>query len=308
MPHNPFGNDLFLPVLVRVVLLIVAGLAGVMLAQRRPLRVLRRSTFFSRTRTWFWMAPLFLVCVFTGGFVALLLATFVLVQGLSEFARIAGIDRRYALLLMLWSQVGLLVAALEREYFLFLPFGFLILLTLVPIVSGEITEARTQVGSTLFGYIYIALPLAYIVFAKAAQPWGLNFLVIVTVSVAFSDIAAYAVGVALKGPKMIPRINPDKTWGSALGNLIGAAVGVALLEIAIPDEWTGAGVVVLVLMIAVGSIWGDVTESLVKRAFQVERASTVLFGFGGILDRVDSLLMALPLCYYSLILVNNLAS
>jgi phosphatidate cytidylyltransferase len=306
MPHNPFGNDLFLPVLARVVLLIVAGLAAVVIAQRRPLRVLRRSTFFSRTRTWFWMAPLFLVCVFTGGFVAFLLATFVLVQGLSEFARIAGIDRRYALLLMLWSQVGLVVAALEREYFLFLPFGFLILLTLVPIVSGEVSEARTQVGSTLFGYIYISLPLAYIVFAKAAQPWGVNFLVIVTVAVAFSDIAAHAVGVALKGPKMIPRINPDKTWSAALGNLAGAAVGVALLAIAIPDEWTVAGVVVLVLMIAVGTIWGDVTESLVKRAFQVERASTVLFGFGGILDRVDSLLMALPLCYYSLILVNEL--
>src|SRR6266540_694748 len=228
MPHNPFGNDLFLPVLVRVVLLIVAGL------------------------------------------------------------------------------VGVLVAALEREYFLFLPFGFLILLTLVPIVSGEITEARTQVGSTLFGYIYIALPLAYIVFAKAAQPWGLNFLVIVTVSVASSDVAAYAVGVALKGPKMIPRINPDKAWSGALGNLVGAAVGVALLAIAIPDEWTAAGVVALVLMIAVGSVWGDVTESLVKRAFKAERASTELFGFGGILDRVDSLLMALPPCYYALILVNNL--
>jgi phosphatidate cytidylyltransferase len=105
---------------------------------------------------------------------------------------------------------------------------------------------------------------------------------------------------------MIPRINPDKTWSSALGNLIGAAVGVALLANAIPDEWTAAGVVVLVLMVAVGSVWGDVTESLVKRAFQAERASKELFGFGGILDRVDSLLMALPLCYYSLILVNEL--
>jgi phosphatidate cytidylyltransferase len=308
MPHNPFDNDLFLPVLLRVVLLIVAGLAAVVLARRRPLRVLRRSTFFLRVRTWLWMAPLFLVCLFTGGFVAFLLATFVVLQGLSEFARIAGIQRRYALLLMLWSLVGLLVAALEREYFLFLPFGFFILLTLVPIVSGEVAQARPQVGSTLFGYVYIALPLAYIVFAKASQPWGLNFLVIVTVSVAFSDIAAYAVGTALKGPKLIPRASPDKTWSGALGNLAGAAVGVALLAVAIPDQWTAAGVVALVLMIAVGSVWGDVTESLVKRAFQVERASTVLFGFGGILDRVDSLLMALPLCYYALILVNDLTS
>jgi phosphatidate cytidylyltransferase len=308
MPHNPFDNDLFLPVLLRVVLLIVAGFAAVILAQRRPLRVLRRSTFFTRARTWLWMAPLFLVCVFTGGFIAFLLATFVVLQGVSEFARIAGIDRRYALLLMLWGQVGLLVAALAREYFLFLPFGFFIMLTLVPIISGEVSDAGRQVGSTLFGYVYIALPLAFIVFAKAAQPWGLNFLVIVTVSVAFSDVAALAVGAALKGPKLIPHINPDKTWSGALGNLIGAAVGVALLSIAIPDEWTAAAVVALVLMIAFGGVWGDVTESLVKQAFRVERASPVIFGFGAILDRVDSLLLALPLCYYALILVHDLTS
>ena len=63
MPHNPFDNDLFLPVLLRVVLLMIAGLAAVILAQRRPLRVLRRSPFFTRARPWRWMAALFLVCV-----------------------------------------------------------------------------------------------------------------------------------------------------------------------------------------------------------------------------------------------------
>ena len=83
---------------------------------------------------------------------------------------------------------------------------------------------------------------------------------------------------------------------------------MALLAVAIPDEWTAAGVVALVLMIAVGSVWGDVTDSLVKRAFQVERGSQVMFGFGAILDRVDSLLLALPLSYYALILVNDLTS
>ncbi|HYT26900.1 MAG TPA: CDP-archaeol synthase [Actinomycetota bacterium] len=306
MPHNPFGNPLFVPVFLRVVLLIVIGLAGVLLAQRRSLTVLRRSTFFTRTRTWFWIGPLFLVCAFTGGFVAFLLATFVVIQGLSEFVRIAGIDRRYALLLMLWSEIGLLVASLARDYFLLLPFGFFVLLTLLPVLSGEVRDAHRQLGDTLFGYVYIGLPLAFIVLASDTPRWGLEFLVIVTVSVAMSDIAAYAVGAALKGPKMIPSINPTKTWSGALGNLLGAAVGVALLSIAIPGEWTVAGVVALVVMVAVGSAWGDVTDSFVRRTFHVEASSTVLFGFGGILDRVDSLLMALPLCYYALLLADRL--
>ncbi|HEV8649001.1 MAG TPA: CDP-archaeol synthase [Actinomycetes bacterium] len=304
MPRNPFDNPLFVPVFLRVVLLIVIGLAGVLLAQRRSFTVLRRSTFFTRTRTWFWIGPLFLICVYTGGFVAFVLATFVVIQGLSEFVRMAGVDRRYALLLMLWSEVGLLVAALARDYFLLLPFLFFVLLTLLPVITGEITDARRQLGDTLFGYIWIGLPMAYIAFVKAAQPWGLDFLVIVAVSVATSDIAAYAVGAALKGPKMIPSINPTKTWSGALGNLLGATVGVALLAIAIPDEWTVAGVVALVLTIAVGCAWGDVTESFVKRTFRAE-SSSMMFGFGGILDRVDSLLIALPLSYYALILANQ---
>jgi phosphatidate cytidylyltransferase len=307
MPRNPFDNPLFVPVFLRVVLLIVIGLAAVLLAQRRSFTVLRRSTLFTRTRTWLWIGPLFLICVYTGGFVGFVLAVFVTIQGLGEFARMAGIDRRYALLLMFWSVVGLLVAALARDYFLLLPFLFLVLLTLLPLLTGEVTDAHRQLGDTLFGYIWIGLPVAYIVYVKAAQPWGLDFLVIVTVSVAMSDIAAYAVGAALKGPKLIPSINPTKTWSGALGNLLGAIVGVALLAIAIPDEWTVAGVVALVLTIAVGCVWGDVTESFVKRTFHVESSSTVLFGFGGILDRVDSLLIAFPLSYYALTVANQVA-
>jgi phosphatidate cytidylyltransferase len=306
VPRNPFGNELFLPVFLRVLLLIVVGLLAVLLAQRRSLRVWRRSTLFLRARAWFVIGPLFVVAVFTGGFVAFLLATFVVVQGSSEFVRIAGIERRYAYLLILWGEVGLLVAALARDYFVFLPFGFFILLTLVPILSGRVQDAHRQVADTLVGYIFVGLPMAYIVFVKSAESWGLNFLVVVTVSVAVADITAYAVGTALRGPKLVPRVDPSKTWGGVLGSLIGVTIGVALLWVAVPDEWSIAAVVVLVLVVAVGSVWGDLTESFIRAAFQTEARSTLLLGYGGVLDRVDSLLMAFPLCYYALILVGKL--
>src|SRR6266511_2938249 len=168
VPHNPFANDLFLPVLLRVVVLLLAGFVAVLVARRRwSLRVLRRSTLFPRTRVWFLIGPLFVVAVFIGGFVSFLLATYVVLQGSSEMARIAGIQRRYALLLMFWGQVGLLVAAFVGSYVVFLPFGFLILLTLLPILSRALTDAHLQVANTLFAYIYIGLPMAYIVFVKS---------------------------------------------------------------------------------------------------------------------------------------------
>jgi phosphatidate cytidylyltransferase len=298
VPRNPLANPLFLPVFWRVMLLTVIGLAAVVLSQRRSLEVWRRSTLFLRARTWFVIGPLFVLAVFIGGFVAFLLATFVVVQGCSEFVRIAGIERRYAYLLILGGELGLLVAALTRDFFGFLPFGFFIALTLVPILSGRITDAHRQVADTLVGYVFVALPMAYIVLVKSAEPWGLNFLVIVTVSVALSDIAAYASGSALRGPKLMPRVDPTKTWGGVAGNLVGAAVGVGWL-------WAMAAVVVLVLVIAFGSVWADLTGSFIQRAFRTEVRSTMLLGYGGVLNRIDSLLITFPLSYYALILVDK---
>jgi phosphatidate cytidylyltransferase len=305
VPRNPFADPLFLPVLWRVMVLIVVGFAAVVLSQRRSLEVWRRSTLFLRARTWFVIGPLFVLAVFIGGFVAFLLATFVVVQGCSEFVRIASIDRRYAYLLILWGEAGLLVAALARDFFLFLPFGFFILLTLVPILSGQITDAHRQVARTLVGYVFVALPMAYIVLVKTAEPWGLRFLLIVTVSVALSDIAAYATGSALRGRKLAPRVDPTKTWGGVLGNLVGAAVGILWMWVAVPSEWSVAAVVVLAVVIAFGSVWADLTGSFIQRAFRTEVRSTVILGYGGVLSRVDSLLMAFPLSYYALILVDK---
>jgi phosphatidate cytidylyltransferase len=305
VPRNPFADPLFLPVLWRVMLLIVVGFAAVVLSQRRSLEVWRRSTLFLRARTWFVIGPLFVLAVFIGGFVAFLLATFVVVQGCSEFVRIASIDRRYAYLLIVWGELGLLVAALARDFFLFLPFGFFIALTLVPILSGQIAEAHRQVADTLVGYVFVALPMAYIVLVKSAEPLGLRFLLIVTVSVALSDIAAYATGSALRGRKLVPRVDPTKTWGGVLGNLVGAAVGILWMWVAVPSEWSVAAVVVLAVVIAFGSVWADLTGSFIQRAFRTEVRSTVILGYGGVLSRVDSLLMAFPLSYYALILVDK---
>jgi len=61
-----------------------------------------------------------------------------------------------------------------------------------------------------------------------------------------------------------------------------------------------------VVVIAAGSVWADLTGSFIQRAFRTEVRSTVILGYGGVLSRVDSLLITFPLSYYALILVNKL--
>jgi phosphatidate cytidylyltransferase len=307
MPHNPFDQALFWPVASRVAGLLLAGLVGVALAVRRPPSELVRSTLFLRVRTWALIAPLFLVAVFSGGFLVLLLAGFVAVQGMVEYARLTRLERPYLVLLVAGSLGGLLVAAAAQRWLLFLPLGFFVLVTLVPVVSGRTEGAHGQVGSALFGYLYIGLPMAYLVYVKGVEAWGLEFLLVVGLAVALSDVCAFVVGSALKGPKLAPTVSPGKTWAGTAGNLLGAALGVAVLWVAVPPAWTLPGVVALAVIVAVAAVWGDLLESVVKRDFATKDAGTLLPGFGGLLDRVDSLLMALPLGYYGLLAANLLA-
>jgi phosphatidate cytidylyltransferase len=311
--HNPFANELFLPVVARVALLLALGLVAVVAAERKPYRVLRRSTLFLRLRTWLWVAPLFLLAMFIGGVVLFILGVFVVLQAIAEYIRLVGISRRYALLLMLWSLAGMLIVSFSPAWLPFLPFGFFIVLTFVPIVSGRGTDVSAQdalrdVAATLFGYVYIGLPIAFIAFVKCSQPWGLQFLVIVAIAVAVSDVAGFVGGIAVRTPRLVSQTSGTKTWSALAGNLLGAAAGIALMWVAVPDSWTIAGVVALAVAIGVGCIWGDLTSAVLKRDFAVRGTGSLLFGFGGILERVDSLLLAVPLGFYALLLANQIAS
>jgi phosphatidate cytidylyltransferase len=306
VPRNPFADPLFVPVLIRGAVLLVLGLAAVLLAERKPLRVLRRSTLFLRLRMWLWVAPLFLLALFTGGFVLFLLAVFVTVQAISEYVRLVGISRRYALLLMPWSVLGLVVASQARDYFLLLLFGFFVVLTLVPVLSGQVEGAVRDVAGTLFGYVYIGLPLAFLALVETGQPWGLEFLLVVAVAVALSDVTAFAFGAAVRTPKLAAGFSGVKTWSATIGNFVGAGVGVALMAVAFPPQWTLAGEIALAVAAGFGAVWGDLTGGVLKRDFAVKDTGSLAFGFGGLLERVDSLLFAAPLGYYALILANRL--
>ncbi len=105
-----------------------------------------------------------------------------------------------------------------------------------------------------------------------------------------TDIAAYFTGRAIGGPKLAPSISPGKTWSGAVGGtLAGIACGVAVASAA------GAGHIWLVALIAalmsVASQCGDLFESALKRRYAVKDSSNLIPGHGGVLDRVDGLVI-----------------
>jgi len=129
---------------------------------------------------------------------------------------------------------------------------------------------------------------------------GPGILLAVGLGTALSDVGAFTLGKTLGRHRLAPRLSPHKSWEGALGNLLGAIARGAIMAFALPPASRPALLLALPPAIAVGALWGDLFESSIKRELGAKDAGAWLPGFGGLLDRVDSLIVAVPLVYYLL--------
>jgi phosphatidate cytidylyltransferase len=232
------------------------------------------------------LAPLALLLVALGGWPFLALVLFAGAVMLHEWARLIGQHDGPMLVLMGTGVLGAsLFAALG-------PVGWAVAWALLWAAAGglyAVGRGRPWRWPAL-GILYLALPCAALVWLRAMPGEGLWLVVWVLIVVWASDSGAYFAGRAIGGPRLAPRISPKKTWAGLFGGMIAAAlVGVAFGaggRIAPPLALglTSAGLAV------VGQI-GDLLESAVKRRWQVKDAGGLIPGHGGMLDRVDALLL-----------------
>ena len=149
--------------------------------------------------------------------------------------------------------------------------------------------------------MYIALPFSLLnVLAFTATPNGhISFNTLLPLSVFVflwvNDTGAYCVGSLLGRHKLFPRISPGKSWEGCIGGavfvlaaayLIGEYIDMGILNTL---QWLGLGLVVVVF-----GTWGDLVESLFKRTLGIKDSGNILPGHGGMLDRFDSSLLAIP--------------
>ena len=114
------------------------------------------------------------------------------------------------------------------------------------------------------------------------------------------DIGGFIVGCNLKGPKLAPKISPNKTWSGLIGGIV-LAMAVSYLYIYLvvrDDKGMHMFFVVLGGLIAAISQIGDLIESAIKRKLGIKDSSSLIPGHGGVFDRIDGLIFAAPFFYW----------
>jgi phosphatidate cytidylyltransferase len=176
-------------------------------------------------------------------------------------------------------------------------FGFLLGVAAIALWSRRpLAEVLPSASVSSAGLVAVALPLSAVVRLDGVDMIGRQLLLFTLVVVWVGDTAAYLVGRGFGRLKMSPQLSPQKTWEGAAANLLGALlVGVLF------DYWLNISLTHLLTMAAVGSIAGqvgDLLESAYKRSAGVKDSGTLLPGHGGMLDRIDALLLAAPAVWY----------
>ncbi|MBI3244710.1 MAG: CDP-archaeol synthase [Chloroflexi bacterium] len=160
---------------------------------------------------------------------------------------------------------------------------------------------------TVAGMIYLGWMGGYFMLVRAL-PAGLSWTMTILPAIWFSDSGAYTVGSRLGKHHMSPRLSPKKTWEGFIGGILwgvffGALFGALGSFRAGPDSAVGfrSGAVIGLFVSLVGTL-GDLGISMLKRQVGVKDSSNLLGAHGGLLDRIDSWIVAVPLSYFLILL------
>jgi phosphatidate cytidylyltransferase len=261
---------------VTMAILAVAGIA--VLVSRKPELV-------QKWRTWVLIAPAVGLPVWIGHGTSAGLAAALAVVAVLEYARLVKLGRVDTYLLMALAVTYPLAAWLRPSLLQFAP--IVVLLCAVPsVLEGDVESGAKRTALTAFGSVWICWSLSHLVMV-----WPDAYLL--CFAVAATDVAAWCGGKGLRRLRWARRplspLSPNKTIGGMVGAIIGALLVLTLL---------GTVSIGLLIAVSIGGLFGDLLESMLKRQAQVKDAGDWLPGFGGLLDRIDSLLVVLPLAYF----------
>ncbi len=194
-----------------------------------------------------------------------------------EYGALVGLCRVDKVVLVLVLTAVVLTTWLEPDQIFRVVGAGMVAVAAIPIVAGDATHGLRRVGAGVLGIAWLS-PIAGVV------PLGAAALALFA-AVSLADVVAFFAGPRLGGPALSP-LSPAKRWSGALA---GAAAGVGVLAAVDSLTWQ------LGVAVAIGGPAGDLFESMVKRGVRTKDSGAWLAGAGGLLDRIDSLLIALAL-------------
>jgi phosphatidate cytidylyltransferase len=288
----------------------------------------QRSNLALRIVTACMLIPPITFAIFEGGFWVLGTVVLITLVGIQEFyalieakgahpLRTFGITAAIALPFVVWWGGQSAATVLMSMVLL----GVMVL----QLGKAQIGEALASISGTFFGVFYVGWLLSHVIVLRDIQgvigrrfgeeaaagmdPAAGAFYLFFTIAVVIGgDVGAYFAGRAWGRRKLAPKVSPNKTVEGALGAIaFGTVVGLALkggfdaFAPAYSATMTWIFCILVAPVLAGVGIVGDLVESLLKRDAQVKDTGTLLPGTGGVLDRIDSNLLAIPVMYYVLL-------
>lgn len=172
---------------------------------------------------------------------------------------------------------------------------YLVVRLVMQLYSQE-NSPLTNLAYSYMGQMYIALPLGLMSMYYTLGD-GKALLMTMFVMIWLNDTGAFLVGSMIGKHKLFPRISPKKSWEGFIGGVVFSILAGVLAKSCLPQYFesiTVSGLCGLGLVVGIFATWGDLAESLIKRTLGVKDSGNILPGHGGILDRIDSLLLVVP--------------
>ena len=275
------------------------------------------NNFVKRTLSAIGFGAIMFAALLTNKYVFGIVMMLALVCMMMEFLRMTcGSEYRYSQILSIFAGVILfLLTFMHRGFGLS---GRIVILAIVPVFILMINslyvkdKRRFDKFANLYtAILYIAVPwsvLNFAVFNSANQFSGLMLLCFFAI-VWGSDVGAYIFGITWGqkyGKKLFPSISPKKSWIGFWGGLLTAAVVAVILHYTGIFEFPLIHCIVLGVLLNIAGVYGDLIESQWKRHYEVKDSGSIMPGHGGLLDRFDSALIAIPTGVIYLMVANLL--
>ena len=305
---NPFENEIFIPVLIRLVYIFLGGFIVVVVFNLKKMNTFFQSETWKRFYGWLIMAPFFIMGIFLGPVTSVLLLIYVIYKATVEYCNILGLPHFFRNLILINGFISIALTIFYTELAFMLPALYFIIIMLASILRNQLSNILNFVAYTLFASIWICYGLTHFVLFYMHLQMGVKLLLMFAFAIALSDVMAYVIGKMFHkigfgvNQVIARRISPNKTYAGLIGNIAGASTGVFTLRF-IDTGLNTTHLLILILIISVFTIMGDLLESVVKRFAGVKDSAGSIPGHGGFLDRIDSLLVTGMACYYYFIMI-----
>ena len=278
-----------------------------------------KNNFIQRAITGAIFVAVLVGCILSGPITFSILFALITALTIHEFATVIGksnnihINKPIAILAGVFLFFGFsYLGIMPGQIGILTPYLFLIIYLMISELYMKRENPVHNWAYTMMSQIYIALPFALLnvlAFHTADTSSAPQFNPILPLSIFIfnwvNDSGAYCTGMMFGKHRLFERISPKKSWEGSIGGGVFSIIAAVVMSYFFPfmsvPAWIGLGLTVVVF-----GTWGDLTESLLKRTLGIKDSGNILPGHGGMLDRFDSTLMAVPAAVVYLYTITSL--